>query len=385
MAESKQSVRVMFACSGVGILNRGIESFFREAFDGLKNSDGLQCHLLKGAGETRPDETVVWNLRRTGRAARWLGKLTGRNGYVTEQWSSFLPVAHQIRRFKPHVMFYSDSNLGFLLYWFRNQIGVPYRLLYSNGGPCHPPFIRRDFVHQVAPFYLEEALRAGEPPEKHFMVPYGINVSVAPVLNPGAKHELRAKLGLPPERKIVLSVGWIAREHKRMDYLIQEVVRLPEPRPFLLLLGAIDRNSEELVAMAQRLLGPNSFAARSVPYEQVSDFYRAADVFVLCSLQEGFGRAFLEAMSFGLPVIAHRHPVIEYVLGEEGIFADLTQPTGLADLLSFVLTEQLEEQTMLRRWEAVRSRFSWRVLARSYREMFLAAASRPVPARPSGT
>ena len=47
------------------------------------------------------------------------GTITQLNAYVAEQWSSFLPVARQIRRFRPEVVFYSDANLGFLLYRLR--------------------------------------------------------------------------------------------------------------------------------------------------------------------------------------------------------------------------------------------------------------------------
>src|SRR5437899_8991783 len=108
-----------------------------------------------------------------------------------------------IRRHRPEIIFYSDSNLGFQLFRWRKQIGVPFRLLFSNGGPCHPPFSRTDYVHQVSPFYLDEALAAGENPERHRMVPYGIHVP------PGVPHSdstavrgIREKLGLPLDRRI---------------------------------------------------------------------------------------------------------------------------------------------------------------------------------------
>ena len=35
-SDSSPSIRVLFSCTGVGVFNRGIESFFREAFDGLR-------------------------------------------------------------------------------------------------------------------------------------------------------------------------------------------------------------------------------------------------------------------------------------------------------------------------------------------------------------
>ena len=130
-----------------------------------------------------------------------------------------------------------------------------------------------------------------------------------------ARRALRERLALPADRPVVLSVGWISRAHKRMDYVVEEVARLPAPRPFLMLLGAMDRSSDEIIRLAHERLGPDGFAARSVPYHEVAHYYAAADCFVLASLSEGFGRVFLEALAHGLPVIAHEHPVMRYVLG----------------------------------------------------------------------
>jgi glycosyltransferase involved in cell wall biosynthesis len=408
-------IRVLFSCTGVGIFNRGIESFFRDSFDGLKDAmPGVEVRLLKGAeigdGETlkteklkgegtspRPSpqggegeaesgmrkaedrERVAWCLSRTGAPARWLGNLIRRNSYVAEQLSSFPAVVREIYRFRPHVIFYSDANLGFQLYRWRRQIGVPYRLLFSNGGPVRPPFTRTDFVHQVAPLYHAEALAAGESPAKHFMVPYGINVPEMPVADPVAKRIVRQKLGLPENRPILLSVGWIAREHKRMDYVIQEVAQLPTPRPFLQLLGAMDEKSPELIELGNRLLGSENFSARSVPYAQVGEFYRAADIFVLASLKEGFGRVYLEALMHGLPTIGHRHPVMEFVLGEVGVLGDLSQPGNLTDVLAVTLKQPNTETLRQRRWASVRDRFSWPVLAPQYQQMFEAVTLRLLP------
>jgi glycosyltransferase involved in cell wall biosynthesis len=370
-AETHKSVRVLFTCSGIGIMNRGIESFFREAFDGLQGMDGIETMLIKGAGATTEHEYVTWSVRRTGRLARLLGKLARRNSNVVEQWSTFFPVVRQIRRFRPDVIFYSEANLGFLLYWFRKQIGVPYKLLFSNGGPCHPPFIRTDYVHQVAPLYYEEALRAGEPEDKHFFVPYGIHVPASPPATASdAKKTVRTKLGLPLDRSIVLSVGWVAKEHKRMDFVIEEISRLPTPRPFLQLLGAIDSGSAEIVELGNRLLGPENFSARSVPYEMVADYYRAANVFVLGSLSEGFGRVLLEAMMHGLPVVGHRHPVIEFVVGDAGRLEDLNLPGTLARAIGEILSNPDALELKEERWNSVRSRFDWQSLRSSYSDMF---------------
>jgi 1,2-diacylglycerol 3-alpha-glucosyltransferase len=366
----KGEIRVLFCCPGIGIMNRGFESFFREAFDSLKGTEGLDVRLIKGSGGRKEGEWVVRALPRTGWLAPTLGRLARRNGYVVEQWSSFPGVVRRIRQFRPHVIFYSDANLGFLLYWFRQQIGVHYRLLLSNGGPFSPPFVRTDFVHQVAPCYLDEALNFGEPADRHFLVPYGIDVGAPPETSPEQQQCIRHRLRLPLGRPVVLSVGWISRQHKRMDYVIEEMARLPAPRPFLQLLGAMDEGSREVLSLGNGLLGPDGFCAASVPYEEVSSYYRAADLFVLASLKEGFGRVYLEAMMHGLPVVAHKYPVAEFVLGREALLTDLSQPGALACAIAEILSASPEPSAAEQRWRSVRDRFSWQALAPQYLTMF---------------
>jgi len=368
----------------VGIIDRGIEVFFREAFDQLLGTDGLDITLYKGAGEEKSNERVLWNVPRTDRMARLLGACIRRNSYVAEQLSTFPSMVRAIRGHRPEIIFYSDSNLGFQLFRWRKQIGVPFRLLFSNGGPCHPPFDRTDYVHQVAPFYIKEALDAGESPDRHRMVPYGINVPDGPPdRGENIRRELRRKLGLPEDRPLILSVGWISTKQKRMDYVVREVARLisevrdresgvrDQAVPYLVMLGAMDEESASIIALAREKLGEENFTAHSVPHDELADYYRAADLFALASLQEGFGRVFLEALIYGLPVIAHDHPVMRFVLGDEGTFGDLSTPGVLAALIRETLARGDSEADAIRRREMVRARFSWAVLAPQYREMFL--------------
>ena len=367
------NLKVYLFCTGVGIISRGIETFARECFDGLKDTEELDITLFKGAGEEKSNEKVLWNISRESNLANFLGKTIKRNGYVVEQLSSFFPFVQEIRKGRPDLIFYSDSNLGFQLYRWRRQIGVPYKLLFSNGGPCSPPFDRHDFVHQVAPLYRELALEAGESPKKHILVPYGINVPNDELISDRPVIEsLRKKLGLPIDRKIVISVGAIdPNSHKRMDYLVQEIAVMVEPRPYLVMLGHMPPESKVIIAQADRLLGQENYTARSVKYEEVKQYYQVADIFTLASLSEGFGRVFLEALIYGLPCVVHDHPVMHYVLKSYGIFADLSLSGGLSIKLTEVLANlsQIKEEKGDRR-KYVEDTFSWRALNSEYLNMF---------------
>src|SRR5262249_7934210 len=174
------------------------------------------------------------------------------------------------------------------------------------------------------------------------------------------RRELRWKLGLPQDRPIVLSVGWISAEQKRMDYVVREAAPLisgvrGHAVPFLVMLGAMDEQSASIIALAREKLTEN-FTARSVPHGEVTDYYRASDLFVLASLHEGFGRVFLEALIHGLPVIVHDHPVMRFVLREHGTFADLSRVGVLAEQLRLGLWKGIMPETASERRAYVRRR-----------------------------
>jgi glycosyltransferase involved in cell wall biosynthesis len=368
-------IKVLLSCTGVGTANRGIESFFRECFDGLHGTAGLSLTLLKGDGPDTIDEHRVMCIRRNSKAAGIFGKLINRTPYTVEQMTSLLPIAWQIRQRRPDVVLTSDWNMGTRLVRYRNWVGGHYRVIYSNGAPLPPPYPQWDHVQHVTPFEYEIALKAGESVERNSMVPYGINVPDGdPVTDPVVRLELRRKLNLPVDRPIVLSVGWISASLKRMDYLIDEMARLPTPRPYLVMLGSIDQTSVPIIAQATEKLGTENFTARSVPYEQVKDYYPAADLFTLCSLREAFGRVYMEAHMHGLPSVVNDHPVMRFVLGDDATFVDMNQPGALGPALLSQLQQLPAAPVMTARRQAVRDRFSWPVLVPKYMQLFRAAA-----------
>ncbi|MBA2517166.1 MAG: glycosyltransferase, partial [Solirubrobacterales bacterium] len=182
-------------------------------------------------------------------------------------------------------------------------------------------------------------------------------------------------LGLPVDRPIVLSVGALDRSHKRQDYVITEHARLPPPRPHLVLLGHESAESPAIRALARERLPSEDITLKSVPAGEVADYYAAADVFVLASTREAFGRVLVEALAHGLPCIAHDYDVPRWVLGEHGTFADLTVPGGLADAVSEVLS--VPDGRAADRHAYVRAHYSWDALRPRYVELIRRVAAGP--------
>ena len=362
-------IKIFIVCCGLGNVNRGFESFTQECFDALSQSPELDITLFKGGGKSADRQISLWNFPRDSWSGIQLGKLTGRGAYFIEQLSFTCSLLFHIMRQQPDVIYFSDGTVGNFLWHWRKRTGQQYKLLFSNGGPLSPPFDRCDRVQQVTPTHLQTALQAGEPIEKHILVPYGIKMNPQlNVLSASEQADLRHKLGLPDDLPIILSVAAINKSHKRMDYLIREIAQLPKPRPYLLMLGQIESESAEIVELANQLLEPEQFQIKTVAYHQISDYYQVADAFVLTSLSEGFGRVFLAAMSYGLPCIAHDYEVARFVLKNGGYFGDFELVGSLASIIPQVLTQN-NEDSKRNRHQSVYDRFSWDKLCSDYVSM----------------
>ena len=164
-------------------------------------------------------------------------------------------------------------------------------------------------------------------------------------------------------------MGAINRAHKRMDYVIREVASLPEPKPYLLLLGQPDSDYSDILQLGNQCLGVDNFQIRTVAQKDVSHYYRVADAFILASLKEGFGRVFLEAMSYGLPCLAHDYEIPQFILGKEGYMGNLKLTGSLAALIGKVLAEGDDESKRYLRHTSVYNRFSWEKLRPHYVDM----------------
>ncbi len=369
-------IKVFLICSGLGNVNRGFESFTQECFDCLSKEPSLDITLFKGGGKSGEKAFTLGNFTRDSLMANQIGKAIGRNSYYIEEASFTLSLLTHISSQQPDIIYFSDAVVGSLLWHWRRLTRQSYKLLLSNGGPFFPPFIRYDYVQQLTPNHFQKALDAGWPAAKQSFVPYGYKIPENfQLLSDADREGLRARLGLPTRGSLVLSVGAINKSHKRMDYIIRETASLPEPRPYLLLLGQKEDESPEIQQVGNRLLGSDRFQTRTVTSNEVIDYYRVADAFVLASLNEGFGRVFLEAMSMGLPCLAHDYEVPRFILGEEGYYGNFELNGSLASLLAQVLAEGDLESKAFIRHRRVYDRFSWEQLRPSYVEMIQRVAS----------
>ena len=99
-----------------------------------------------------------------------------------------------------------------------------------------------------------------------------------------------------------------------------------------------------------------------VPLSEVARYYRTASVFCLPTLNEPFGLVFLEAFSYGLPIVATRIGAIGEIVqdGESGYLVAPQSADELADRLKRLLDDpSLCERFGLRGHDWVGRRYSW--------------------------
>ncbi|MHB1310868.1 MAG: glycosyltransferase family 4 protein [Gemmatimonadaceae bacterium] len=375
MSAAGRPLRVALPCTGLGRQRRGFEAFAREMALALATDRDVEITRYGGGGAMMPGERAVWNLPRSSPAARVVGALTGRGEYFVEQASFFAAFVPRLVASRPDVVYFADLNLGNACWHWRRLTGQRYRLLFYNGGATTMPYTRCDVVQQVSPEHLDAALARGEKAERMVLLPHGIAMpAVLPPRDDDVRAAIRRELGVGTTRAMLLSVGVLGLNFKRMDVLVDAVAALGDDRPHLVMLGETTPETPALSAYARARLG-DAVTLATWPRERMPTAYAAADAFALLSLHEGFGLAYLEALAAGLPCAAHDTATTRYIFGPHAMLGDSTEPAAAAALIRRALASAGDDPARVQRHAWARARFSWEVLAPRYRDMLLACAA----------
>ena len=112
----------------------------------------------------------------------------------------------------------------------------------------------------------------------------------------------RQQLGLPFDRKILLSVGHLV-ERKGHDIAVRSLTGLPDEVHLVIAGAGPERQPLEALTQSLPLGGRVTFAGQ-VANSELRWWYSAADALVLCSSREGWANVLLESMACGTPVVA---------------------------------------------------------------------------------
>lgn len=186
---------------------------------------------------------------------------------------------------------------------------------------------------------------------------------------------------------LIFAVGRAAA-NKGYDCLIRALPivlrRIPEAR-LLLAVGSENPTPDEeafvagLKRLARELDVRDSILFRDfIPDDELPDYYRAADVFALCSVYEPFGMTAVEAMACGAPTVVTTHGGLweELVWGQEALYAD-PQDSGAFGhaMLTLLAQPRVAAQVAAGGARAAAQRYRWSRVARSVSEILAASGA----------
>ncbi len=352
-------------CAGLDSVRRGYETHMRRLIDALREDHPAEwtVTLVKRDGEKRDDEIVLGVPSRTSHMVRFLARFRGDSLYCESIFFSFafllrslLTGARVDRIYSPEpVVAKTLHRLRFLL------PGRP-AVLFMHGvwnDPAH--YVpHADRIQEVS--IVNHARSVRYAPDKPIaLIPHfdaTVDLSEAKTLS----SEFRRQHGLG-ERKILLNVGVVGREHKRTDHLLREAARIPDDW-MVLVCGPV---GEPAILDEGRVLLGERFRHLNLSQAEMIGAYASASLFVHCATTEGFGIVIIEAMKWGLPVLVHDGELFRWVVKDPDQCLDMGTPGLLEQRLHTILKEPAWLHLHgAKNHETFRNEYTWQALREQY-------------------
>jgi glycosyltransferase involved in cell wall biosynthesis len=187
---------------------------------------------------------------------------------------------------------------------------------------------------------------------------------------------VRRHLGIPPPEKghMVLYVGRLV-PHKGVEFLLEAVPKF-RPSAHLVVVGSGPWRTELVQSVRRRGIADRVTFAGGVPWEELPQYYRAADVGVLPSISrlEAFGLVGLEGMASQRPVVLSDIPGVREVIedGKEGLLSRPVDPNDIAEKVNILLDDPELRDSMGRRGrKRVLENFTWDVVGNKFRDLYV--------------
>ena len=164
----------------------------------------------------------------------------------------------------------------------------------------------------------------------------------------GCRERTRERLGLDPSQPLLGIVGNV-RPRKGVEYAVRAMPEIlaAAPNTRLAIVGSqkLSGHVDRLKSVAQQLgVAPQILWLGQCA--DVCEILQALDVYVQPSLEEPLGLSILEAMAFGLPVVASRVGGIPEVVvpGHTGLLVPPADPGALADAIVAMVNDPVGRQ-----------------------------------------
>lgn len=181
-------------------------------------------------------------------------------------------------------------------------------------------------------------------------------------------------------KDVVIGTAGRLVDLKGQEFLLRAAGLLTPQHPELRVAVAGKGPAQGRLERLARELGISDRVVFAGETADMPSFLRGLDLFVLPSIQEGFGLSLVEAMSCGLPVVGARVGGVPEIVvhGESGLVVEPADPGALAAALE----QYLADPALARRMGAaarqrVIERFTIERMVRDYERLYLEALASP--------
>lgn len=208
--------------------------------------------------------------------------------------------------------------------------------------------------------------------EKIEVMPNAIDKNLLSTVNKNSI-DLISKYGIK-EKKIVLFVGQLIKR-KGVDYLIKaipHILKKSQKRNFVfLIIGTGDflntvRQIAENLKVTDFIIFTNN-----VSFSELIQAYECSDVYVLPSLSEGLPTTILEAMYFGLPVVATDIPGVRDHFKHYALLVPPKDEKKLADAIVQIINNvELAKTKSIEGKNLIETKYTWEIVANEYCKVY---------------
>jgi len=247
---------------------------------------------------------------------------------------------------------------------------------------CTSSYMCLDAVVAMTSGIADEIKNAGYNGHLH-IIPNGVDLNEYRPPTVEEKRRLRCEFALHETRPVILYSGYLGYV-KGIDVLLQVCARLwAGGKDFDLLLVGDYTDMKQIGGSIQAYadkIGGNAAAIRHdcIKYvgftDRISNYMKAADIFIFPSRQEGFGTVQIEAMACGVPIVANDLPGLTCDIiptSKEGFRVQNINVDHFVDALVLLLSDPATRQKIgSKGMEHVQRYFSLDSVAKRYLQLY---------------
>ncbi len=180
------------------------------------------------------------------------------------------------------------------------------------------------------------------------------------------------KFNIPLGHRIIGYVGRLSVQ-KGLVFLLDAAREIIEAHPNTTFLLVGEGDMRHLLEMRAQKLGISGNVVFAGIGENIQDYYKAFDIFVLPSLREGLPLVLLEALACQLPVVTTKVGAIPSIVknGEHCFLIEHSCPQSIANSVEDLIeNEEKARKLALKGHELVKEKFSARTMAKQYFDLY---------------